>query len=69
MSYRLTPLGESRARKVAQTHDPEGAILDFLYRTKDPVDFNEILDETQMDDSTATKVVNRLITKEYVKEV
>lgn len=69
MSYRLTPLGENKARRVVQTRDPEDAILDFLYRVKDPVEFDEILDETQMDDSTARKVVNRLVTKEYIKEL
>ena len=67
--FKLTPLGENRARRVAQTQGPEDAILDFLYRVKDPVEFDEILDETQMDDSTARKVVNRLVLKEYVKEV
>ena len=67
--FKLTPLGENRARRVISTQGPEDAILDFLYRTKDPVEFDEIADETQMDDSTTKKVVNRLIVKEYVKEV
>ena len=69
MSYRLTPLGENRARRVVQTLGPEDSVLNFLYETKDPVEFDEILDETQMDDSTTKKVVNRLILKEYVKEI
>jgi len=69
MAYKLSPLGENRARRVVQTRDPEDAILDFLYKVKDPVEFDEILDETQMDDSTAKRVVNRLVLKEYVKVV
>jgi len=69
VSYRLTPLGEGRARRVVETRGPEDSVLSFLYETKDPVEFDEILDETQMDDSTAKKVVNRLVLKEYVKEV
>ena len=67
--YILTSLGENRARKIVQTHEPEGAILDFLYRVKDPVDFDEIAEETQMDDATAKRAMTRLVTKELVKEV
>jgi len=69
MSYRLTPLGENRARRVVQTQGPEDSVLTFLYETKDPADFDEIANETQMDDATARKVVNRLVLKELVKEV
>ena len=67
--FKLTPLRENRARRVVETRDPESAVLNFLYETKDPVEFDEILDETQMDDSTARKVVNRLVLKDYIKEV
>jgi len=67
--FKLTPLGENRARRVISTQGPEDAILDFLYRTKDPADFDEIASETQMDDATARKVVNRLVLKDYIKEV
>lgn len=69
MTYRLTPLGENKARRVVQTRGPEDAVLDFLYRVKDSVEFDEILDETQMDDSTAKRVVDRLIAKGYVAEI
>ena len=69
MAYKLSPLGESRARRVVETRGPEDSILNFLYETKDPVEFDEILDETQMDDLTAKRTVNRLIVKEYIKEV
>ena len=67
--FKLTVTGENRARRVVQTLGPEDSVLNFLYETKDPVEFDEILDETQMDDATARKVVNRLVLKEYVKEV
>ena len=69
MSYKLSPLGEVRAMRVGAVRDPENAVLYFMYETKDPVELEEILDETHMDDATATKVVGRLAAKGYIKEV
>lgn len=69
MSYKLTSTGESRALHVTQVNDPESAVLSFMYETRDSVEFEEILDETHMDDATAIKIVGRLVGKGYVKEV
>jgi len=69
MSWKLSPLGENHARRVSTVKEPENAVLCFMYETKDPVEMDEILDETHMDDSTAQKVMSRLTTKGYIKEV
>jgi len=69
MAYKLTATGESRALRVSQVNDPESAVLSFMYETRDSVEFEEILDETHMDDATAIKIVGRLVAKNYIKEV
>lgn len=68
MSFKLTASGETRALRVKQVKDPENAVVSFMYESTDPVEFEEILDETQMDDETARKVVDRLIKKGHVME-
>ena len=70
MAYILSGIGENRAMRVAVSKNSEDAVLSFMYMTKsDPVEIEEILDETHMDDATARKVMGRLVTKGYVKEV
>ena len=68
MSYVLTSLGETRAMRVGATLNPESNVLGFMYDTREAVEFEEILDETHMDDATARKLMSRLIVKGYVKE-
>ena len=69
MAYKLTPLGETRAMRIGASRDPESSTLYFMYDSKGPVELDEILDETHMDDVTAQRVVGRMVTKGYVKEV
>lgn len=69
MAYKLTATGETRALRVGQVKDPESAVISFMYEFRDPVEFEEILDETHMDDSTGIKVVGHLMGKGYIKEV
>jgi len=69
MSYKLTALGEGRALHVGQVKDPENAVISFMYYVRDPVEFEEIMDETHMDDATGQKLLKRLVDKGYVKEV
>ena len=69
MSYKLTAVGEGRALHVGQVKDPENAVLSFMYDVREPVEFEEIMDETHMDDTTGQKLLKRLIDKGYVKEV
>lgn len=69
MSYRLTAKGETRAIRVTQTKGPEDAVISFMYDVRDPVEFDEIMDETHMDDATGRKIMERLVGTEYVKEV
>jgi len=69
VAYKLTPLGESRAQRVDRAFDPEGAILAFMYEEKDALELEEIAGETRMNEETTGRVVNRLVSKGYVKEI
>ena len=64
----LTPLGKSVAENT-QGSGAEFAILSFLYESNGPVDFEEIMDATSMDEEKASMITRRLITKGYVKEL
>jgi len=68
MSFALTSLGESKARQVKQDTGPEDAVVSFMYKVVEPVEFDEVCDETQMDSDSARKVLNRLKTQGYVEE-
>ncbi len=70
MAYKLTALGESRARRIDRAFDPEGAIIALLYERGDALEVEEIAGETRMDEETAVRVLNRLVNaKKYLKEV
>jgi len=69
MSYKLTALGEGRALHVGHVKVPENAVSSVMYDVRDPVEFEEIMDETHMDDATGQKLLKRLVDKGYVKEV
>jgi hypothetical protein len=73
MAYKLTATGEGRALRVAQIEGPEDAVIAFMYdvskASDNPVELEEILDETHMDDSTALKVMEKLVGRGHVKEV
>lgn len=64
----LTPLGKQVAENT-QGSGVEFAVLSFLYESNGPADFEEIMEETHMDDEKASMVVRRLIAKNYVKEL
>jgi predicted Rossmann fold nucleotide-binding protein DprA/Smf involved in DNA uptake len=68
MSFILTSEGELKARQVKQDTGPEDAIVSFMYRVVEPVEFDEICDETQMDSDSARNVLNRLKTQGYIEE-
>jgi len=69
VAYKLTSLGESRARRIDRSFEPEGAIIAFMYEEKDALELEEIAGETRMNEETTGRVVNRLVSKGYVKEV
>lgn len=64
----LTPLGKQVAEGT-QGSGPEYAVLSLLYESNGPVDIEEVMDETKTDDEKALMIVNRLISKGYVKEL
>lgn len=64
----LTPLGKSVAEDTTG-RGPEFAVLSFLYETNGPADFEEIMNETNMDDEKCSMIVRKLIAKDYVKEL
>jgi len=69
MAYKLTPLGENRARRIDKSLGPEGAIIAFMYEEKDALELEELAGETRMNEETTGRVVNRLVSKGYVKEI
>ena len=69
MAYRLTPLGESRALRVDTVKDPENAVLAYMYEEKDALEIEEIAGETRMNEESAGRVLARLVSKGYIKEV
>lgn len=68
MTFILTSSGETRALRVKQVTNPEDAVIAFMSENTEPVEFDEILDETEMDDDTARKIIDRLIKKGLIKE-
>ncbi len=69
MAWRLTPLGESRALRVDTVKDPENAVVTLLYEQKDALEVEEIAGETRMSEESTGRVLSRLVSKGYVKEV
>ncbi len=69
MAYTLTPKGKNVAEHVSRVKDAESAFLAYLYEHGEPVEVEELIGETRVEDEIGLRVLNRLITKEYVKEV
>ena len=69
MAWKLTPLGESRALRADTVKDPENAVIALMYEQKDALEVEEIAGETRMTEESAEKVLTRLTSKGYVKEV
>lgn len=69
MAYRLTPLGENRALRIDKALDPGNAVIAYMYETKDPLEVEEIAGELRMNEETAERILNRLVSTGYVKEV
>lgn len=71
-NFSLTSAGETRALRVKQVKNPEDAVVSFVYENTNDntssVSFDEILDETEMDNETAKKVLDRLIRKGLITE-
>lgn len=65
----LTPMGKQAAENTANTSGPEYAVLSILYEANGPVDMDEIMEGTHMDDVKASMVVNSMINKGLVKEI
>ena len=64
----LTPLGRQSAEDTTG-RGPEFAVLSLVYEANGPVEFEEVMDGTHMDEEKASMVVRRLIAKNLVKEV
>ncbi len=64
----LTSLGEQVARDTTG-RGAEFAVLSLLFESDSPVDFEEVVDRLHTDEEKASMIVNKLISKEQVKEV
>ena len=64
----LTNLGKQAAENTTSS-GPEFAVLSLLYESSGPMDFEEIMDATHMDEEKASMVTRRLIGKGLVREV
>jgi len=69
MAYKLTPLGESRALRTDMVKEPENAIVAYMYEERDALEIEEIAGETRMDEETVGRILSRLVSKGYVKEL
>ena len=70
MAYTLTPKGKSVAEHLSRVRGPESAFIAYLYEHPDElVEVEELIGETRVEDETGLRVLNRLITRGYVKEV
>jgi predicted transcriptional regulator len=69
VAYKLTPLGSERALRTDRAKDPETAVLALLYEQKDALEAYEVAGETNMSEEAAERVLRRLVSKGYVKEV
>lgn len=69
MAYSLTPKGKSTAEHVSRVQDVESAFLTYLYEHSEPVEVEELIGETRVDDEVGLRALNRLIARGYVKEV
>ena len=64
----LTPQGKLAAENT-QGSGAEYAVLSLLYEANGPVDIEEVMDATRVDDEKALMIINRLISKNYIKEL
>ncbi len=64
----LTPLGKQVAEN-SQASGPKFAVLSLLYETNGPMDIEEVIDETRMEDDKAQMVLRSLVNAGYIKEV
>ncbi len=69
MAYSLTTKGKSASEHISRIEDVEGAFLAYLYEHDKPVEIEELIGETRVDDEIGLRVLSRLIAKEYIKEV
>ncbi len=69
MAYSLTPKGKVVSEHVSRVKDVESAFLSYLYEHDEPVEVEELIGETRVDDEIGLRVLNRLIAKGYIKEV
>ena len=64
----LTPLGKHQAEQQT-TKGPKAAVLSLLYESDAPMEVEEVMEATRMEDEKALMIVRALINQGYVKEV
>lgn len=70
MPYKLTPIGQSMATKTTRVSDPESAIIVYLYEhPTESVEADELVGELRTSERVVLSTLDRLINKEYVKEL
>lgn len=69
MAYTLTPKGKIEAEHVSRAAGAEEAFVTYMYENSEPVEIEELIGETRVEDEVGLRVVSRLIMRGYVKEV
>lgn len=67
--FRLTDRGEEAATNPNSRQGMDLKVVGFMYTMKQPVEIEEIMDETSMSDEAAVNVMKRLINQRYVEEI
>lgn len=64
----LTNLGKQMAENT-QSSGPKFAVLSLLYEANGPMEVEEVIDATHMDEDKAQMLFRSLLNSEYIKEV
>ena len=71
MAYTLSPLGKSLATSHLNINDPKDAIIIYLYEHPDPIEIDELVGETNSDETKILRIINSLLNEKspLIKEV
>ncbi len=68
MAFQLTKRGEDEAKTIGKPIGAESQVITFLYEVGKPMEIEQIMDETNMEDEKAVRVVRHLINRGLVEE-
>ena len=68
-AIKLTSLGITEAERVSAKTGPREAVLSFMYEVSEPVQAQEVLEATHLDDDRGQKILKKLVEERYIAEV